>query len=153
MLIKSCSQRRGIRPGLILVGCALMLSACNETPPAPESPPEIRPETPPMTQPPADLAETGPLEQLAVQDLAARLEIAPGAIVILSAQAVTWSDGAIGCPQPDGFYTQALVEGFHIVLGAQGEEFHYHASGDGRPFMCPEERRRPPIGPGRTQAF
>ena len=39
-------------------------------------------------------------------------------IKVLSAEAVTWPDGSLGCPQPGMMYTQALVPGFRIVLQA-----------------------------------
>ncbi|MFW6339520.1 MAG: hypothetical protein ACOC0Q_01485 [Wenzhouxiangella sp.] len=104
-----------------------------------------------MTRPLPDQAATGPAERLAVADLAERLGIDAERIEVVSAQAVTWPDGALGCPAPDGVYTQALVEGFQIVLAAEGEEFHYHAGSDAQPFRCPEERRRAPIGPGRVR--
>jgi hypothetical protein len=38
---------------------------------------------------------------------------------------VTWSDGALGCPAPGRFYTQALVPGFRVQLEAGGERFDY----------------------------
>jgi hypothetical protein len=104
----------------------------------------------PMTQPPLDQAVTSPVEKLAVDDLAQRLDVAPSSIEVVSAQAVTWPDGSLGCPEPDRMYTQALVDGFQIVLSADGEAFHYHASNDGEPFLCPEARRRVPVGTGRA---
>ena len=104
-----------------------------------------------MTQPPADQPDTGALENAAIRDLAERLDIAEERIEVRSAQAVTWSDGSLGCPQPDGLYTQALVEGFHLVLGAEGEEYHYHSGRDRAPFLCPEERRRAPVGAGTAR--
>lgn len=134
--------------GLILVGLALTISACNDTPPPAEAP---EPPSVPMTEPPADQPDTGPAERIAVQDLAERLEISAESIEVLSARAVTWPDGAIGCPEPGGMYTQALVDGLQIVLIADGREFHYHAGGDRPPFLCPEERRQMPIGPGRYE--
>lgn len=126
----------------------LSLIACNDAPPPAETPPT---ENMPITQPPPDQADTGPLERLAVADLSQRLDIPPERVRVVSAQAVTWSDGSLGCPRSDGVYTQALVEGFQIVLVADGEEHHYHAGPERRPFPCPEERRQAPIGPGRAR--
>ncbi|TVS11896.1 MAG: hypothetical protein EA419_06690 [Wenzhouxiangella sp.] len=148
--MKGLATRPGSRvlSGVVIVGLALMVSACNDAPP-PAEPPE--PQSMPMTEPPADQPDTGPAERIAVQDLAERLEIPAETIEVRSARAVTWPDGAIGCPQPDGMYTQALVEGLQIVLAANDQEFHYHAGGGREPFLCPEERRQMPIGPGRAQ--
>lgn len=139
-----CLAARAIAP----IGLLLTLVACGDAPPPPEPPPT---ENMPMTKPPPDQADTGPAERLAVIDLAQRLAIETDRVQVVSAQAVTWSDGALGCPQPDGMYTQALVEGFQIVLAAQGDEYHYHAGPDGEPFLCPEERRQTPVGAGRMR--
>jgi hypothetical protein len=47
-----------------------------------------------------------------------------------TAARVTWSDGSLGCPQPGQSYTQALVDGYWIVLGHEGETFDYRATLD-----------------------
>lgn len=124
------------------------LAACNNAP-SPDDGPDIN--NMPMTKPPLDQAVTAPMEDLARADLARRLGLASERIEVLSAQAVTWADGSIGCPEPGGNYTQALVEGFQIVLAADGEEYHYHAAHNGEPFLCPQERRRAPIGAGTAR--
>ena len=35
---------------------------------------------------------------------------------VLSAEAVTWSDGSLGCPEPGMMYTQALVPGYRVQI-------------------------------------
>ena len=35
-------------------------------------------------------------------------------------EAVTWSDGSLGCPQPGEYYTQVLVPGYWIVFDVAG---------------------------------
>jgi hypothetical protein len=77
-------------------------------------------------------------------DAARRLGLAAGEIVVESAQAVTWADGSVGCPQPGVLYSQALVPGFRIVLRTARQRLEYHASADGEPFFCPPERVSPP---------
>ena len=72
----------------------------------------------------------------AVADLAARLRANPSTIEVIRAEQVTWPDGSLGCPQPDMGYTQALVEGYRVILGHDGRVFLYHAGSDARPFMC-----------------
>ena len=42
--------------------------------------------------------------------------------------AVTWNDGSLGCPEPGMFYTQALVDGYHVILQAGDEELDYRVS-------------------------
>jgi hypothetical protein len=62
-------------------------------------------------------------------------------ISVVTAEAVTWPDGSIGCPQDDMMYTQALVPGYRVILEVAGEELAFHASqeGDFRPCATPAE--------------
>ncbi len=76
-----------------------------------------------------------PVEQ-SIADLATELDIDPASIVVVSSENVTWRSGAIGCPEPDMSYTQALVDGFRIVLEVDGTQYVYHQGGDGAPFLC-----------------
>ena len=57
-------------------------------------------------------------------------------IEVVLAEAVTWSDGSIGCPEEGMVYTQALVPGYRVSLDIAGEEIHYHAGNDGQFFPC-----------------
>lgn len=79
-------------------------------------------------------------------DLATRLDIEPDAIELAEARAVTWRNGALGCPQEGAMYTQALVEGFYVRLEVDGQDYPYHAGRDGKPFACDPERSEPPAG-------
>jgi len=72
----------------------------------------------------------------AVADLARRTGADPAQIVVVSAEAVTWSDGSLGCPQPGMFYPQVLVEGYRLVLAVNGARYAYHAAADGDFFYC-----------------
>jgi hypothetical protein len=38
---------------------------------------------------------------------------------VVQAEAVTWPDGALGCPEPGIVYTQALVPGYWVVVEAE----------------------------------
>jgi len=71
-----------------------------------------------------------------VADLAGRLGVAESVIEVLLAQAVTWNDGSLGCPKPGMVYTQALVDGYWVVLGFDGVLYDYHASRSGYYFLC-----------------
>jgi hypothetical protein len=85
--------------------------------------------------------------RLAKADLAARLGIDESDIEVVRREAVVWSDGSLGCPQPGMVYTQALVEGTYMELRAGGTIYAYH-SGEGRPpFLC-EDSEGPPEGSG-----
>jgi hypothetical protein len=63
-------------------------------------------------------------------------------IEVILAEAVTWSDGSIGCPEEGLMYTQALVPGFRVILDIAGEELAFHASEAGEFSPC-----RTPVGP------
>ena len=78
-------------------------------------------------------------------DLAQRLQIKPPDIVTLHAEDVTWSDGASGCPEPNMFYTQALVPGYRLVFSVAGTQYYYHGQRDQAPFYCPAERAGQPL--------
>ena len=67
---------------------------------------------------------------------------------VLSAEAVTWPDGSLGCPQPGMMYTQALVPGFRIRVRAGTETLDYHAGRGGAPMFCPAERAVEPVSGG-----
>ncbi|MBW3666315.1 MAG: hypothetical protein KY394_01840 [Actinobacteria bacterium] len=81
-------------------------------------------------------AEFAPVIEPARADLATRLGVEESSIEVATAEAVTWSDGSLGCPQPGMFYTQALVEGSRVVLRHDDRFYDYHAGADDEPFLC-----------------
>jgi hypothetical protein len=99
---------------------------------------------PPVTgETPANLLED------ILADVVERTGAARQEIEIIRDQAVTWSDGSLGCPLPGVLYTQALVPGYWVVLQVRGEEYDYRASergffvlceGGGQPFEQPVTR-------------
>ena len=72
----------------------------------------------------------------AVADLASRLKIDASSIVTVSAQAMSWPDGSLGCPQPGMLYTQVMVDGALIELSVDGTSYSYHSGASGAPFLC-----------------
>jgi hypothetical protein len=77
------------------------------------------------------------------QDLSERLKIGPEKIDIIKAEAVVWNDGSLGCPRPGEFYTQALVNGYWLILEADEVAYDYRASDQGNFFLCEQ-----PFSPG-----
>ena len=69
--------------------------------------------------------------------------VAADAVDIVVAEAVTWSDGSIGCPESGMMYTQALVPGYRVVLEADGRQLNFHATESGDFRFC--ENPRPPL--------
>ena len=90
-------------------------------------------------------APTNPAMQQAVTiakaDLAKRLSISPDQIELVSVEAVTWSNGSLGCPQPGIMYTQSLVDGLRIQLRAGSRVYEYHSGGSRLPFLCEKPGR------------
>jgi hypothetical protein len=78
-------------------------------------------------------AET--LDRLRAQ-LASQKGLAAQDVKVVSAEAVNWPNGALGCPRPGAMYTQAIVPGYRVVLEAAGERFAYHASKTGQFKLC-----------------
>ncbi len=74
----------------------------------------------------------------ALQDAARRTQRESAQLRVTLAEAVTWPDGSLGCPQPGRQYTQVLVEGYRIRIVAGTATLEYHASVRGQPFLCPE---------------
>lgn len=83
-----------------------------------------------------------------LQDLEARARVSPGQVSVVQAQFVVWNDGSLGCPQPGTMYTQALVNGYWVILEAGGQKFDYRASDSGYFFLC--ENGFPPSTPPVT---
>lgn len=69
-----------------------------------------------------------------VADLAHRG--ATGEPQLVSAAAVTWPNGALGCPKPGMSYTQAVVEGMQVVVEVDGTTYDYRFGRSDAPMLC-----------------
>lgn len=74
----------------------------------------------------------------AIADLTERAGVPAEEIEVVSQEEVTWSDGSLGCAQKGMSYTQALVDGFRVVLRADGVDYEYHSAGSETPAYCAE---------------
>lgn len=89
------------------------------------------PEHPPVVgEAPSELLEA------IIADLAQRIGVDTQSIVVIRAESVVWNDGSLGCPKPGEFYTQALVNGYWVVLKVGESEYDYRASQNGYFFLC-----------------
>ena len=95
-------------------------------------------------------ADLQSIVEAAKKDAATPSGLSPGAIKVLVAERVTWSDGSLGCPQPDRVYTQALVPGYRVLVRAGEQLLDYHASQRGEPRLCPPDHAQDPL-PGATR--
>jgi hypothetical protein len=173
----SLNGRLSYRLGILLITLSLLASACaaapaelqetpgsqeaaatetpanTATPPSRELPTIKAPELVPID--PGELVApvTGEAPASLLEDIRADLAERSGAarddMVVIRDQAVTWSDGSLGCPQPGVFYTQALVPGYWVILQVGEVEYDYRASdrgyfvlceGGGLPFSQPQDQ-------------
>lgn len=96
-----------------------------------------RSEDPAPTDPTPEPADPPSRIDLAVNDLARRLDVERQVVTVISEEDVVWRDGSLGCPEPGMSYTQALVtNGFLIKLRVDGDIHEYHGAGDTPPFYC-----------------
>lgn len=75
------------------------------------------------------------LEEI-VADLMGRVGVERSAVNVVRTEQVVWPDGSLGCPRPDQVYTQALVDGYQVVLEQGGEMYDYRVSDKGYFFLC-----------------
>ncbi|MEX2532619.1 MAG: hypothetical protein WD360_01495 [Nitriliruptoraceae bacterium] len=64
-------------------------------------------------------------------------------LTVTSAEPVTWPDGALGCPEPGGIYTQALVPGYRITIASPDGEVVFHGADGANPIRCDDPQ--PPV--------
>lgn len=102
--------------------------------------PSARP-VPEETDMPTDVPTDGDLQDVvaaARQDLGDRIG-AGGEFEVVVARRETFPNGALGCPREGEMYTQALVDGYRVVLGRDDRVWLYTAGRDGVPQLCPSE--------------
>ena len=66
-------------------------------------------------------------------------------LAIVRAQPVTWNDGSLGCPERRAMYTQALVNGYWVVIEGAGKTYDFRVDARGRFRLCPAGRGHPPL--------
>jgi hypothetical protein len=86
----------------------------------------------------------------ALDEAARQTKLDRARLKVISAEAVTWADGSLGCPQPGIGYTQALVPGYRIRVQAGAEVLDFHASRWGQLLLCPESRSAEPVSGNET---
>lgn len=80
-----------------------------------------------------------------LEDLSTTQGVLRDAMTVTRAEAIIWNDGSLGCPQPGEFYTQAPVNGYWIVLEANGRTYDYHAAENGYFILCPNNLPPAPL--------
>lgn len=72
----------------------------------------------------------------AIADAAERFDVDPMVVAVAGALRVTWSNGALGCPEDGMMYTEALVDGYLLTLEVDGQRVAYHGADGQPPFFC-----------------
>lgn len=70
-----------------------------------------------------------------LSDLATR-GVSTDGIEVVSAKAVTWPNGAWGCPKQGSVYTQALVNGYQVVVKVGSRTYDYRFGSTATPRLC-----------------
>ena len=131
-----------VRTLLIIGAASIVIAACTASSGTAASdgpPPSVTPSSP--SAGPASSGDGGatlPAEitDPIVTDAAGRLGVDPSAVTIVDAHEETWPDGSLGCPQPGMMYTQALVEGYQVIVEANGTQLDYRGGGPGQFQLC-----------------
>jgi hypothetical protein len=79
-----------------------------------------------------------------LKEAASLAKVARDQLVIVRAESVIWNDGSLGCPEPGMGYTQALVNGYWVVIKGGGQTFDFRVGSGGSFRLCPEGRGHPP---------
>ena len=72
--------------------------------------------TPPMEIPTVQGKVPQGILDAIIKEAATLAKVQREKLVILRAQPVVWNDGSLGCPEPGMMYTQALVNGYWVVI-------------------------------------
>jgi hypothetical protein len=108
----------------------------------PSTSPTLTEETPPVkSEMPQKILE--PI----LKEAAALAKIPREQLVIVRAEAVVWNDGSLGCPEPGMMYTQALVNGYWVIIDAGRQRYDFRVGSGGSFLLCPAGRGRPPRQP------
>ena len=122
----------------IVAGC----SSSGAASPAASLPdrPSLSPDLPPSA-PASNAPVTGEVPEPILQAIQQQLAVdVPGVdlttATVVTAEAVEWPDGSLGCPERDMMYTQVITPGYHVVISAGGVEYDYRATDAGQVRLC-----------------
>lgn len=131
---------RAMSAASVLIAAAI-LTACASGEPMPTSPGGSSSRPPLPTSSAGPLGPTGtPAELPAAKWAAIEADLAARGVTaapeLTSADAVTFSDGSLGCPAPGQSYTQAMIDGLRVIVTAGGDTYDYRFGGGDEPRLC-----------------
>ena len=71
-----------------------------------------------------------------IADAADRAGVADSEVTVIRDEFAIWNDGSLGCPEPGLMYTQALVDGYWIVVAIGEFEYDYRVGAGGYFKLC-----------------
>ena len=77
-----------------------------------------------------------PVLEKIIAAAAAVAGVDPSAVTVVSTEAVTWNNGALGCPKPGVMYIQQVMAGYRVVVEAGGKQYDYRVGSSGEPKLC-----------------
>jgi len=153
------------RPGLLVAGLLLVITAAACTggaAPTPAAsptgaPPASAPASPQAAEPSEEVFPVDPttlpgegvppaIIAQAVADAATQAGVDASAVTVVSADSVTWPNGAAGCPKMGFLYTDVITPGYRVVVEAGGTTYDYRGSVRGGSVSWCENAA--PVGPG-----
>lgn len=130
------------------IAAAVLLAGCGGAPipegsPMPEQTPRppfqtTSPEMSPSGTPASDVPEA---HWSAIRQLLSDEGVDTSDLSLVSAERVTWRNGALGCPAPGQVYTDALEDGMRVVVRASGDEYDIRFGRSGMPMLCKQGLR------------
>jgi hypothetical protein len=89
----------------------------------------------PATVPPKPTTVTGEVPDAVMAAVQADLSTRTGkdatTATVVTAEAVEWPDGSLGCPQKGVMYIQQITPGYQVVLELDGTTYDYRVAGEG----------------------
>lgn len=107
---------------------------------------ELPERVPPTSETPVTGEADSSLVASIKQDLIGGTGASEADITVVRAEEVIWNDGSLGCPKPGKMYSQAVVNGYWVVLEYGGQTYDYRATGTGYFRLC-EGFGAPPANP------
>lgn len=80
-----------------------------------------------------------------IASIASQAGVTPAHVKVVKNEALTWRDGSLGCPEPGMAYSQALIDGYHVVLSVNGETYDMRAARKGRFARCLNPKKPDPL--------
>ncbi len=120
----------------LILGCSASGGSSPDPKGTPSGSDDIEPISSPASPIPGRVDLPSSFIDPVVADVARVANVPPEAVQVISAESVTFPNGALGCPVPGVLYTQVQVDGYRIVLSVGGTTYDYRGTGPGTFRRC-----------------